>query len=214
MSIRGYSELECFVLGVIWQLGPCSPYDIRQHLAASPSTQWSASAGAIYPLVRKLEKRRLLRSKDQATGKRKRRVYVITPAGKKVLQSWIGPPIAAHAITVAHDPLRTRARFLGVMTPMQRLAWVRAALAAMDEVERRVTGWQGEYGVDDPFLTLITRNGQIDVDSRRAWLREVADVVGAANRHASPSPANNRTQSLAPSRIVASGRRTAGGRGG
>lgn len=172
-----YSELECFVLGVIWQLGPCSPYDIRRHLAASPSTQWSASAGAIYPLVKKLEQRKLLRARDQATGKRPRRMYVITPAGRRVLQAWVGPPLASEAISVAYDPLRTRARFLGVASAAQRQAWVKAAEAALAEVERRVQEWQSSYGGDDPFLRLMTRTGELDVQSRRVWLREVGAAV-------------------------------------
>lgn len=180
MPTRRYSELECFVLGVIWQLGPCSPYDVRRHLDASPSTQWSASAGAIYPLVRRLEKRKLLKSREQATGLRRRRAYVITPAGKKVLRAWIGPPLADEAISVAYDPLRTRVRFLGVVPAAQRQAWVRAAMEALLEVERRVKEWQGDYGGDDPFLTLTSRNGQLDVQSRRVWLREVGVAVGVA----------------------------------
>lgn len=177
-----YSELECFVLGVIWQLGPCSPYDIRRHLAASPSTQWSASAGAIYPLVKKLEQRKLLRARDQATGKRPRRMYVITPAGRRVLQGWVGPPLASEAISVAYDPLRTRARFLGIATAAQRHAWVKAAEAALAEVERRVQEWQSSYGGEDPFLRLMTRTGELDVQSRRVWLREVSSAVSAGER--------------------------------
>jgi DNA-binding PadR family transcriptional regulator len=209
MSIRAYSELECFVLGVIWQLGPCSPYDIRRNLSASPSTQWSASAGAIYPLVRKLEKRKLLKAKDLSTGRRRRRVYVITPAGKKVLQSWIGPPFSREAVTVAYDPLRTRARFLGAMTPSQRQAWVRAAREALDEVDRRVQEWQSSYGEEDPFLTLITRNGEIDVQSRKSWLQQVAVAVGlpAASGRDADSSAASSTQSRGA-------RRSAAGRGG
>lgn len=204
MSMRRYSELECFVLGVIWQLGPCSPYDVRRHLAASPSTQWSASAGAIYPLVRKLEKRKLLKSREQATGRRQRRAYTITAAGRKVLQAWMGPPLADEAITVAYDPLRTRARFLGVMTGAQRQAWVRAAMEALLEVERRVKEWQGDYGGDDPFLALMTRNGELDVQSRRVWLRDVAGAVGLGETDLpGPTPA---THSRGRSRRSATGR--------
>ena len=59
-SKQSLSELEAFVLGLIWQFGPISPYAIRRHMHQSPSTQWSASAGAIYPLVAKLEKSKLV----------------------------------------------------------------------------------------------------------------------------------------------------------
>lgn len=204
MPTARYSELECFVLGVVWQLGPCSPYDVRRHLGASPSTQWSASAGAIYPLIRKLEKRKLLRSREQSTGKRRRRAYVITPAGRKALRAWVGPPLAREAVSVAYDPLRTRARFLGAVPAAQRQAWVRAAMEALLEVERRVKEWQGDYGGDDPFLALMTRNGQLDIQSRRVWLRDVAGAVGVEETDL-PGPAPD-TRSGGRSRRSASGR--------
>lgn len=165
------------MLGVIWQLGPCSAYDVRRHLGASPSAQWSGSAGAIYPLVRRLERRRLLRARDLATGRRRRRVYAVTPAGRRVLQAWVGPPLGAESITVAHDPLRARARFLGVLPPAQRAAWVAAAIGALEEVGRRVHAWQADYGGDDPFLALTTRSGELDVASRREWLRELGALL-------------------------------------
>ena len=45
MRTRSWSELECFVLGLIWQLGPVSAYAVRTQMQKSPSTQWSGSAG-------------------------------------------------------------------------------------------------------------------------------------------------------------------------
>jgi len=86
--------------------------------------------------------------------------------------------LAREAVTVAYDPLRTRARFLGAVPQSQREAWVRAAEAALDEVHRRVQAWQTDYGEDDPFLALISRNGELDVQSRRLWLRRMAEAVG------------------------------------
>src|SRR4051812_17726619 len=91
---RPHSELECFVLGLIWQLGPASAYEVRRHMQDSPSTQWSASAGAIYPLMQRLERLGLLKGSDHQLGKRARREYRTTPAGLAALKSWIGPPFA------------------------------------------------------------------------------------------------------------------------
>ena len=67
-QVRRRSELECFVMGLVWQFGPVSPYEIRRHMQESPSTQWSASAGAIYPLLTRLHKEGLLKARDSATG--------------------------------------------------------------------------------------------------------------------------------------------------
>jgi DNA-binding PadR family transcriptional regulator len=169
---RRYSELECFVLGLVWQLGPCSPYEIRRHLQASPSSQWSASAGAIYPLIERLEKGRLIRGRAAATGKRTRTEYAITPAGLRTLRAWIGPPLAREAITVTYDPLRSRARFLRALTPAQRRDWFAAALDALRQVESRVREWQEEFGATDPVTSLITRSGEIELEARTRWIQE------------------------------------------
>ena len=95
----------------------------------------------------------------------------MTAAGKKALREWVGPPFVVEAVTVAHDPLRSRARFLALLTREERLAWVKAARAALDEVERRVREW--EKGDGD----LMTLSGELDVKSRREWVGEVAKRV-------------------------------------
>ena len=183
MARRSRSELECFVLGLVWQLGPSSPYDVRRHVQASPSTQWSASAGAIYPLMRRLQRAGLLSARVERSDKRRRREYRITPTGVAALRAWIGPPLAPEAITVAHDPLRSRARFLGALTAAQQRAWLDAAGGALDEVERRVRAWSEPYaGAKNGKLLrsirLMTRSGELDVRSRRRWLDEVRRSVG------------------------------------
>ncbi|HVP00321.1 MAG TPA: PadR family transcriptional regulator [Bryobacteraceae bacterium] len=43
------------------------------------------SPGTLYPLLQRLEKKGYLRSREQANGKSRRRVYRATPLGKKVL---------------------------------------------------------------------------------------------------------------------------------
>lgn len=174
-TTRELSELECFTLGLVWQIGPCTPYVIRKRMLDSPSTQWSGSAGAIYPLMRRLKKHGLLRVKQEATGQRKHELYSITPAGLKALKQWIGPPMGDEAMTVTYDPLRSRARFLGALTPRQRLAWLKAALDVLEEVERRVKEWEELYMHDDEFLRLVARTGELDVQSRREWVREALD---------------------------------------
>lgn len=172
------SELECFTLGLVWQIGPCTPYAIRKRMLDSPSTQWSGSAGTIYPLMRRLKKSGLLRVKQEATGRRKREVYAVTPAGLEAIRQWIGPPLSEEAITVTHDPLRSRLRFLGVLTHRQQVAWLKAAIEGLGEVERRVKEWEELYTGDDKFLRLVARTGELDVESRRQWLREALVRLG------------------------------------
>jgi hypothetical protein len=62
-KMLGTSELEGVVLGHLWKRGPCTTYSIRKELLQSPSSHWSASAGAIYPLLARFEERGLVRSR-------------------------------------------------------------------------------------------------------------------------------------------------------
>lgn len=170
---KSHSELEGFVLGLVWQMGPCSPYEVRRHMQASPSTQWSASAGAIYPLLQRLERSGLVKSASKRNGKRERREYQVTKKGSAALRAWVGPPLASEAVTVAHDPLRSRARFLEVLPKGDRMKWIEAARQALDQVEKRVREWESQFGAADPGAAMMTLSGELDVKSRREWVEAV-----------------------------------------
>lgn len=179
-----FSDLEGFVLGLFWQFGPASPYDIRRIMLDSPSTQWSASTGAIYPLVRKLERTGHIKSRSERTGKRVRRSYAVTPKGTTALREWVGPPLAREAVSVSYDPLRTRARFLGVLKSPQRRDWIDAAIASLEEVQSLVSRWDDIYGGAQAATTeqratlrMLTRHAELDLAARRKWLTELRDSV-------------------------------------
>ncbi len=181
-SQRRHSELECFVLGLVWQAGSCSAYQVRRLLADSPSSQWSGSAGAVYPLLRRLESAGHVRARAGSTGKRRRREYRVTTAGLRTLRGWIGPPLRGEAVSVSYDPLRSRARFLAALPPGARRAWVSGARAALDQVARRVDRWHERYSDSDPFMGLMTRHGKRETESRRAWLTDVESALTSAQR--------------------------------
>ena len=110
--MRALSELEGCVLGHLWKHGPCTAYAVRKEMLDSPSSQWSGSAGAIYPLLERLERRRLVSARKASRGKRAGWLYALTPTGHERLLEWLGPPLAPDVVSIAVDPLRTRV-FLG-----------------------------------------------------------------------------------------------------
>ncbi len=173
------SELECFVLGLIWQVGPVSAYTLRRVMRESPSRQWSASTGAIYPVLRRLDRDGLIHGVEKSRGRRARREYEITQAGLLELRSWVGPPLGEDVVTVAFDPLRTRARFLAVIPVEARLAWVQDALKALDAVDERVREWSAVHDRGDAFLSAMTSHAMLETQARRKWLEELRTVVEA-----------------------------------
>ena len=167
-------------MGLVWQSGPCSAYDVRVWLAKSPSTQWSASAGAIYPVLRRLEKRGLVSARAEKDNVRRRRLYKITQSGLGVLRNWVGPPMAPDAVTVSYDPLRSRARFLACLNPARREQWITAADESLAAVERNVADWHARLGdAAGIFERSMTRSGELDCKARRQWLRELRQALGA-----------------------------------
>ena len=51
------TELEGAVLSVLARRQPLSAYGIRKEFEAAVTRSWSASAGSVYPLVKRLTKR-------------------------------------------------------------------------------------------------------------------------------------------------------------
>jgi DNA-binding PadR family transcriptional regulator len=128
------SELEGCVLGIIWENGACTPYVIRRKFLISPNPEWSGSAGAIYPLVKRLEARGWIRSKEMETsGGRRSREYSLTAAGRKVFRSWIGPPLSLNTIGIPSDPLRTRIEFLYSLRRDERKEFLSEAIRQIRE---------------------------------------------------------------------------------
>src|SRR5580704_15057131 len=121
------SEIEACVLALVSVDGPATPYAIRKVFLDSPNPQWSGSAGTIYPLIERLLRRKLIRSKLCLTGKRRGHQISLTAAGSRALRLWLALPVPEWVAGVPPDPLRTRVRFLGAIGSNQRTAFLQNA---------------------------------------------------------------------------------------
>ena len=169
---RELTELEGSVLGVVWEQGPCTAYGIRKVFVDSHSPYWSGSAGAVYPLLARLERRGLVRSRAHRVGRRPSRRFAVTAPGLRRLQRWLGPPFADWILGVPMDPLRTRLSFLAALPAAQRAAF-------LAEAERKVLGYfrmarrelaQTRPG-NDVYGQLVTKGVVGSLRARLTWLR-------------------------------------------
>jgi len=128
---RPLSELEGCVLGCLWKRGASTPYAVRRLFLDSPSSHWSGSAGAVYPVLERLENRGLVAATHAPRGERQAWTYALTAAGRRRFRAWLEPPFAAELVSVPPDPLRTRLSFLGVLGPAQRRRFLARAVAAL-----------------------------------------------------------------------------------
>lgn len=81
------------ILGYLTCWGPMSGYDVKKALEGSASNFWAESYGQIYPILKRLHADGLARPVANAgDGSRGKRVYEVTPAGRKALDAWLGEP--------------------------------------------------------------------------------------------------------------------------
>lgn len=192
MSRRNLSEMEGAVLGLIWT-NPATPYQVRCLLQRSPNPSWSGSAGAIYPLFRRLERRGLLDGRRVKSGEREGMLYSITTRGIVVLRRWIAPPFSRTTIGVPIDPLRTRARFLGLLPYGERKRFLGEAIANLrqhiaairaDCRKRKASG--------DIFSYFTARGALLSCVSRLRWLVEILKAI-TERVEVNPSAGRTRT---------------------
>ena len=76
------------ILGMIaW--GKRTGYDIKTFVDKTTRYFWAASYGQIYPELKRLEDRGLIRGRPEPSGGRARTVYGLTEAGKAALEHWL-----------------------------------------------------------------------------------------------------------------------------
>ena len=83
-EIRG---LEILVLKIINHNSGITGYDIIQKIASKPRGLWKGTAGSIYPILKNLAVKELVRIEEIYDSKRLKKGYHITIEGKKVLKN-------------------------------------------------------------------------------------------------------------------------------
>jgi PadR family transcriptional regulator, regulatory protein AphA len=76
------------VLGMV-SLGARSGYQIKQDVERSIRFFWTISQAQIYPSLQRLEADGLISGQEQPSGRRRRRVFQITDAGRAALRAWL-----------------------------------------------------------------------------------------------------------------------------
>jgi DNA-binding PadR family transcriptional regulator len=173
------TELEGCVLGIVWSRGPCTAYVARKVFLDSPSPYWSGSAGAVYPLLARLEGRGFVRAQAHSAGRRASRRFALTPRGRRMLGRWLGPPLPAWILGIPMDPLRTRMGFLGALPAAQQASFLaeaeRKARVHLEAARREMAS--GRAG-RDLYDRLVSRGAVTSLEARLTWLRGARRCLG------------------------------------
>jgi DNA-binding PadR family transcriptional regulator len=116
-SLLGYT-----LLGLIHEQ-PQSGYDLRKIFASTAWGTFSDSPGAIYPALRRLEKRELVSGTvvESAT-LRRRRVFSITPEGLGAFKAWLMQPVTRDDVIRRVPDLMVRFAFMDRTVGEERTA--------------------------------------------------------------------------------------------
>jgi DNA-binding PadR family transcriptional regulator len=100
------------LLGLLHQQ-PMSGYDLRKMFASTALGSFSDSPGAIYPALKRLEMRGLVRGTvETSIGIRQRRIFRNTAKGQSDLKGWLRKPVTRDDVVRRVDELMLRFSFM------------------------------------------------------------------------------------------------------
>jgi DNA-binding PadR family transcriptional regulator len=132
MSNPRLTETSYIVLGLIAQIGPATPYDLKRLAQVSTVNFWSVPHTQLYSECARLAAEGLLSEKREQTGRR-RRTYRLTERGRQALDAWLSEPTGA--LEQVRDP-GTLKLFLGGDPQTLAPAQLRAHEAQLEVYEQ------------------------------------------------------------------------------
>jgi PadR family transcriptional regulator AphA len=87
MSSPRLTETSYIVLGLLEQIGPATPYDLKRMAQLSTMNFWSIPHTQLYSECGRLAKEGMLSERREDTGRR-RRIFSVTDRGREALENW------------------------------------------------------------------------------------------------------------------------------
>lgn len=159
-------------LALLIRVQPATAYQLSKVYAESPVSNFGVSKGKIYPLIKRLQQKRLLRAKgvEDARGTEK---LAVTPLGREAVRCWVLDIRPNHLLL--EDPLRTKVQSFELLSDEEQLEWVAAAETALQDKLREVRDYAKTVTV--PFKTQVVDNAVGAIRARIAWLDRVRKAL-------------------------------------
>jgi len=183
-ELRGLTEFEHILIGLLAQ-SPRSGYDLKRYFASTPAVVYEPSSGALYPALRRLEKRGLLRSElAVSSGRRQQRRYLATEAGRAAHRRWLRQPV--DPVTVGRDLGTHLMRFVMAereLTAEETLAFLRDLGRALDAFIAAIEAFRRDVPLDGRHPALALEHGLAVHQASLQWVRDAsARLALAANK--------------------------------
>jgi DNA-binding PadR family transcriptional regulator len=177
---RDLTDFEHILLGLLAR-GPSSGYELKKFFATTPAIVYQPSSGALYPALRRLERRGLLRAEQvPSAGKRRQRRYQLTPAGRAAHASWLRQPVEPS--TVGADLGTHLMRFVmaeGVLSQKEVLSFLDDLASALQGFIASITDYLATTPLPGRHPRLALRHGIEVHQASLDWVRAAIETLQA-----------------------------------
>jgi DNA-binding PadR family transcriptional regulator len=161
---------EYVLLGTLFQ-GPKHGYEIMLFLDTALQSTWQVSSSQLYVLLKKLESQGLLKCSLKAQKTRPaKRVFSLTPAGKKGFLEWLRSPVE-HVRDL-------RIEFIAKLFFFHRHSLkggedlIKIQIELLEGLKKKIKRKRAKEG--DPFKKLVFEIKIITIEAWLQWLRKQA----------------------------------------
>lgn len=128
--------MEYLILGLL-MLYPMTGYELQQFIRKNLALICSHSAGSIQTALAKLEKDGKITAFETAEGRRRKKTFTITQAGRDAFSAWVAQPMQADKVK---NMELSRLFFAGLARPEERVAAIRDYIRQMEETRSILSG--------------------------------------------------------------------------
>src|SRR5262245_41391476 len=183
------TRLDYALLALIGQ-APRSGYDLRKIFSLTPLAHFSDSPGAVYPSLRRLERKLWVEpASPKPEGGRRREAFRLTSAGRRALRDWLRRPVTRDEVVRDPDGLILRFAFMSewlaardIQTFLEDLVReLRLHVADLEQFFSRESARMSLTGC------LAFESGLAGLRAQIAWARQAARRLRAAGQERSRS---------------------------
>lgn len=164
-------SLNYAILGLL-QYRDMHGYRIKEHLENNFGHMWSVNFGQIYPILKDLEKKGLVKMlKDTASNNQgpQRKLYSITDNGREEFSRWLKEPV--EKTMLLRDPFLLKFAFFGFGGPDDALRIIDAQIASYESQLDRRTVNSNRWESQGPYVKLLSNLGITFNEMYIEWLK-------------------------------------------
>lgn len=123
--------MEYLILGLLL-LAPMTGYELQRFIKQNLALICSHSAGSVQTALAKLEREGYITAAETTQGRRRKKTFSITEAGRAAFSAWVAQPMQADKVK---NMELSRLFFLGLARPEERSAAIRDYIRQMEETQ-------------------------------------------------------------------------------